>query len=348
MKYPPLPPEDLEHILRHTRKLWEELRGQRLFITGGTGFFGMWLLESFVQANDLLKLGASVTILTRDPAAFATKAPQLTNRKDLEFVVGDIRTFAFPAGDFRFVIHAATAANAKLNADDPREMRDVIVAGTARLLDFAAQARTKKILFTSSGAVYGHQPVNQPYLSEDCVGNPDQLFADSAYGAGKIIAEQLCIENARQNDCEAKIARCFAFVGPHLPLDAHFAIGNFIGDALAGRIIRMTGDGTPLRSYLYASDLAIWLWTILFIGAPGRAYNVGSSKGLPVGRVAAEVAALVPGSKVGETRPSSPGSVSSHYVPDVRRAAAELGLREYVPLSEAIKKTIKWYGTVRY
>src|ERR1035437_2549884 len=111
----PLPPEDMNQILAHTRELWAEVRGQRLFITGGTGFFGMWLLESFAHANEALKLNAAAVVLTRNPTAFAKKAPHLTSRTDLEFIQGDVRDFAFPAGQFTHVIHAATEASAKLN-----------------------------------------------------------------------------------------------------------------------------------------------------------------------------------------------------------------------------------------
>ncbi|MCJ7773293.1 MAG: hypothetical protein MUP22_09200, partial [Desulfobacterales bacterium] len=61
--------QDKVHIMKHTRDLWEELRGERIFITGGTGFFGCWLLESFCYACDQLDLKANAVVLTRDPDA---------------------------------------------------------------------------------------------------------------------------------------------------------------------------------------------------------------------------------------------------------------------------------------
>ncbi len=69
--------QDLNLVLEHTQDLWSELKGQRLFITGGTGFFGCWLLETFLWANDKLKLDASLLVLTRHPENFLRKAPHL-------------------------------------------------------------------------------------------------------------------------------------------------------------------------------------------------------------------------------------------------------------------------------
>jgi len=331
-------------VLEHTRELWAEARGQSIFITGGTGFFGMWLLESFTHANDTLALGARATVLTRDPAAFARKAPHLAIREDLTFIQGDVRTFAFPAGTFTYIIHAATEASAELNDEAPHEMLDAIIGGTRRVLDFAAQCGVKKLLLTSSGAVYGKQPPELTHIPEDYLGAPDPLLPGSAYGEGKRVSEHLCAVHALQHGYEVKIARCFAFVGPHLPLDAHFAIGNFIRDALAGRPIQINGDGTPLRSYLYAADLAIWLWTILFRAPTARAYNVGSDCSLSIREVAESVRASVePRIEVQIARPPSAGVPIARYVPDVRRAAQELNLAVSIPPADALRRTACWH-----
>ena len=340
---PPLPADDLDHVLTHTRGLWEEARGQAFFITGGTGFFGMWLLESFAQANDTLGLGARAVILTRNRAAFARKEPHLAKRTDLELVEGDVRDFEFPKGKFPFVIHAATEASVKLNEEAPHEMLDTIIGGMRRVLDFAAQAGTKKLLLTSSGAVYGRQPPELTHITEDYAGAPDPLLPGSAYGIGKRVSEHMCVVAGRRFGFEPKIARCFAFVGPHLPLDTHFAIGNFIRDGLKGGPIQVKGDGTPYRSYLYTADLAVWLWTILFRGASSRAYNVGSDAAISIGDLAQKVAAVF-GTTASIVQLAKTGEVPLRYVPDVRRAGRELNLTVRVPLAESLKRTLAWVG----
>ncbi|MGC4073221.1 MAG: NAD(P)-dependent oxidoreductase [Nibricoccus sp.] len=344
MAKPPLAREDLDHVLAHTRELWTEIRGQSVFITGGTGFFGMWLLESFCHANDQLKLGARAAVLTRDPAAFAAKAPHLAARSDLNFIAGDIRTFAFPSGRFPFVIHAATEASAKLNEESPSEMLDSIIGGTRHLLDFAAQAGTQKLLLTSSGAVYGPQPSDLTHVPETYNGAPDPLAAASAYGTGKRVAEHMCAVHARRFGYEVKIARCFAFVGPHLPLDAHFAIGNFLGDALNGRPIKVGGDGSPFRSYLYAADLAIWLWALLFRGTSQQALNVGSDQSLTIREVAHAVSKVAGGNvPVHIAREPVSGAPAARYVPATDRIRSALTLVETISFEESIRRTLAWH-----
>jgi dTDP-glucose 4,6-dehydratase len=348
MEQQPLPTDDLDHILNETRVLWEEMRDKRIFITGGTGFFGCWLLESFSYINQRLDLNARATVLTRDPAAFAMKCPHLAADPAVAFLMGDVRSFPFPDGEFQYVIHAATESGSRQAADQPLEMLTTIVDGTARALGFAQTHGTRKFLLTSSGAVYGKQPASLTHVPEDYLGGPDPLDPGSVYAEGKRISEQMCALMSMHHPIEIKIARCFAFVGPHLPLSAHFAIGNFIGDVLAGRSIRISGDGTPRRSYLYASDLAVWLWTMLFRSPHLVPVNVGSAHDLSIVELAHVVAQTLDAStEIHVAKEAVPGASVARYVPSVDRARDLLDLRGSVDLQEAIRRTASWYADKR-
>lgn len=246
------------------------------------------------------------------------------------------------------MIHAATDASARLNSEAPLVMFDTIVEGTRRALQFSLANTVTRFLFISSGAVYGTQPPHLTHASESFEGGPDPLDRANAYAEGKRAAELLCALAASPR-LETTVARCFAFVGPYMPLDVHFAIGNFISHALAGGPIQVKGDGSPIRSYLYASDLAVWLWTILFKGRSGRAYNVGSEDALNIAALAHEVAAAVPNAPSEKIRVSVasvpvPGAPVHRYVPSTARAQQELGLNADVPLREAIRRTHTWFS----
>ena len=334
----PLPQEDLEHILSNTRPLWEYLRCGRIFVTGATGFFGIWLLESFAFANKKLNLGATLVGLSRDPNAFYAKVPHLAQESSIALHRGDVRDFDFPLGSFTHVIHAGTTSSAPV---PPSEMLDTIIRGTKRTLEFAVAAGAKRFLFVSSGAVYGKQPSKITHLPESYQGAPDPMDPNSAYGEGKRVGELLCAMAHKENGLETVIARCFAFVGPQLPLDAHFAIGNFIRDAIKGEPIKVK-DGNPYRSYLYAADLAIWLWTILFKGEACHPYNVGSDQEITIADLAQTVASTLGGSVALSTSALKFSSPATRYVPDVSRIEKELGLAPAIKLSDSLQRVAVW------
>ncbi len=334
----PLAP-DLDPLLAPGRCPWERYGGARIFITGGTGFFGGWLLESLLWANDRLGLGLLVEVLTRDPDAFRRARPHLADHPAVALLRGDVLSLEPTIGPFTHVLHAATPASVKVNLETPRLMFETVVEGTRRALEVARRSGARRFLLTSSGAVYGTQPPEVSHVAEDYPGAPDPCAPGAAYGEGKRAAELLAALAVREHGLEAVIARCFAFSGPYLPLDSHYAIGNFVRDALAGGPVRVAGDGTPYRSYLHGSDLAAWLWTLLASGASAHPYNVGSERAVSIGELAGIVAReLGVAAGVEIACAPVPGRVAARYVPSTRRARDELGLRETVTLEQSIRR----------
>ncbi len=335
---------DLQHVFAALEADWPKLSGARLFVTGGTGFIGRWLLEALVDADRRLGLGVEAAVLTRDPAAFAAKAPHLAGHPGFRFVVGDVLALAPGEERFTHLIHAATDASAELNERDPLRMFDTVVEGTRRALAFAAASGARRVLFLSSGAVYGPQPWELSHVPEDWTGGPDCRVARNAYAEGKRAAEMLCAIASKQFGLEVATARIFAVLGPLLSLDAHFAAGNFIRDAMAGEPVRVQGAGTAVRSYLYAADLTVWLWSVLLRAAPGATYNVGSEEAVSIAELARRTADAL--GRAGHEvlgRPDS-GWNPGRYVPSCAKIGQELGLARTVDLDEAIRRTASSHG----
>jgi len=257
-------------------------------------------------------------------------------------VVADVRRLP-RLGAFDLVIHGAASSSATYGLDDgdPREMARTIVDGTLAVLDAAASS-SARVLFLSSGAVYG--PLRAP-VAETATGGPDPMDPRSAYAEAKRLAETMFAAATESGDVEAVVARLFAFIGPRIPLDAHFAAGNFLRDALAGRPVEVHGDGQPRRSYLYAGDLPEWCWALLARGRPGAAYNVGSPEAVTIAELARRVAAAG-GVGVHIARSPCPDDVP-WYVPDTARARIELGLEPRTDLDSSIRRTLAWLADSR-
>jgi nucleoside-diphosphate-sugar epimerase len=337
--------EDLDYVVDVIGPRWERLRGRRLLLTGGTGFIGKWLLATFLRANRRYRLGACIVILSRRPESLLWHYPQLREFVDIEWLTGDVRDLKPEAVmDCAFCIHAATDVVA---ASSPVESFETCAIGTKRVLDaMAGGTAPRRVLLLSSGAVYGPTPSHLTAIPESWTGAPDPLAPASAYGEGKRASELLgAIAASQRASLQVSIARCFAFVGPHLPFDKHFAIGNFINAAMRGEDILIRGDGTPRRSYLYTSDLTHWLWVLLFDGPSVRAYNVGGSESVSISELAHRVNRILGGTGKVQVAQAPPlARAPQAYVPSIERIAAELGLRPTVSLDQAILRTARWAG----
>lgn len=313
----------------------------RLLLTGGTGFFGRSLLQWFANARN----PTPVTILTRSPQAFLERHPQWASCHWLQLHEGDVTRMDTLAGlaapdRFTHVLHAATDSTDVAGCTSYGRM-DQIMLGTRNMLEFSVRTGVQRFLLTSSGAVYGPQPPEMAEIAEDYRGAPDPLLPGSTYGLAKRMAEHLCALATREHGLHTVVARCFAFVGEDLPQNAHFAIGNFIRDALHREAIEVAGDGSPVRSYLYQADLAQWLTVLLAQGRSGEAYNVGSDQAVSIAELAHLVRDLIAPAKPVRIlgKPASDNPARNLYVPCIAKARDELGLEVRVSLAQAIRLT---------
>lgn len=310
-----------------------------VLLTGGTGFFGKALLRHWLAAACTGNAMPSVTVLSRSPEDFLDRHPEFSGQAWLRFHRGDILSPETlpPLDGFTHVLHAA--ADSTLGPHlSPLERYTQIVDGTRHLLDHAVKHRVPRFLLTSSGGVYGPQPAEMAHISEDYNGMADPLNPKNAYSVAKRMAEHLCVLYQDRYGIESVIARCFAFVGQDLPRDVHFAIGNFIRDALSAPEIVVGGDGTPIRSYMDQRDLAHWLLTLMTRGQAGQAYNVGSDQAISVAELAHRVRDLLsPNKPVRIAGKATADNARNRYVPSIAKAHKELDLALRFSLNDAIQ-----------
>ncbi len=305
----------------------------KLLLTGGTGFVGRSILPALIMNQ------FEVTVVGR-----SNQPPILPKGVHYQScnVLGPIDI----SGVFDVIIHAATDASALLNSSNPKLMFETVIRGTANVLEFAGtQQKPPIVCFTSSGGVYGELPDGMQSFEEDCRLAPPSFDVRSAYAEGKRAAEFLLAEAASRGVCIPRLARLFAFSGTLLPIDRHFAIGNFVRDAVNRQSIEVRGDGKAIRSYMDQDDLADWMLAIILRGLPTSVYHIGSERAISIGDLAHLVANRY---EVITTRScavkikgqTSPLDGVHRYVPSTTKTRSELNLQERVSLEDSIDKMI--------
>lgn len=299
--------------------------GRTLLVIGGSGFFGKSILDAF--ARGLLESWSigRVEVVARRAGALRDTHPALVGEGVLLHDADVGTTDALPAADL--VIHAASSTDARRYETHAAEER----ANTLAAIDnYRAVARRSHpeagVVYCSSGAVYGRQPPELDRIDEDFApGEAAELAPYKRdYAEAKRLAEERIGELGAAGTRVA-VARCFAFVGAHLPRDQHFAIGNFLRDGLSGRPVTVNARSPVYRSWMHADDLVRWLLTIADRARTDRPiYNVGSDEAVSV-RDAARAVAERCGVEV--LMPDAEDAPVDRYVPSTRRAADELELR---------------------
>ena len=305
-----------------------------LLIIGGTGFFGRSILDAY--SRGLLSTWSieKIIVISRNANKLTSTNPELIN-DNVELLDVDITSVdTLPFADY--VIHAAASSDASRYTSQSDIEKKNIIQGTLNYCRLAPKFHTdSKIVFCSSGAVYGYQPKGVQYLTEDMafgdIENLDEVKKSYAYA--KRDAES-AIQKLGQAGLNVSIARCFSFIGKYLPRDQHFAIGNFIADGLAGKDINVKADRKVYRSYMYADDLVKWLMTLAENANPQcPIYNVASDEEVEIKELADIVANIF---NVGVQSLENNATHIDRYIPSVGKANNELGLCSDYELNEAI------------
>jgi dTDP-glucose 4,6-dehydratase len=335
--------EDAHNVVQRVGSAFDSLEGRRIVLTGGTGFVGSNLIESVAFLNQqVFGKPCKMFIVARHPEGCAKRHPHLIQTKSLILIPGDIRTLNFPRESFDFIIHAASPADPITLARNPLETMEVIGEGTRRVLGMAVERGVERVLFLSSGAVYGPQPPGLDGIPEEFGGGPDIRDWRGAYGEAKRYAEMLCQVVRTEKGLDVVVARLFAFVGPYMDINSSFAVMDFIRQGLRDRTIRVKSDGSAIRSLCYSSDMVTALWKILLCGNSGAVYNVGSDRdAVSIRELALRVAKLL-GAQVEVRVEGREGkdTLRPRYVPDVTKLKEDLGLAPAYDLDSALIRTI--------
>lgn len=338
--------QDAEAVLAKGTHLLKPLANSRIFISGGTGFLGTWLLELLSVLNSKHQFNVQVSVFGRFPQKFVERFPHLGGRKEFNFLEGDIRYLTELPRETDFVIHAAALTDRRLFASNPTMVGEVNAFGAIRLLRAAnLLEHLKKVVLISSGLVYGPQALNIERIDESYTSGIRCDNANAIYAESKRFAEAMATSFVSESKLPLVTVRPFAFVGPYQSLELPWAVTDFIRDSVTGCPLKIMGDGSTVRSLMYASDFAFWVLAALAQGTPRAAYNIGSPEPIDLLSLAKMISQHFTPSPEILTKVGQSGHETTRLVPCVEKARRELGVEVSVPLSEALQKTITWNTT---
>jgi len=345
-KSPDLVKQDVLNIFELHSQLPEPLRGSHIYITGGTGFLGTWLLELIAGLNDEFDFKIRASIPCRSHERFAKRAPHLFKRKEFTFLQSDIRNLVELPHDISYIIHTAATSNKNKFSTQPTSSFENNVDSTMQILRLGLQLGSiQNITLLSSSSVYGKQPRDIDSITEDSYGgfgNP--LDLNSIYAESKRACEAAAAAYLTEMKLPICVARPFSFVGPYQSLALPWAVTDFMQMAINGGPIKIMSDGNIVRSIMYASDFANWILHITAFAKPRSVYNVGSPEPVDIHSLAKMIRTQFedePRILINQGSNVYKGNV--RLVPSVDKAYKELGLKITVPLETAIQRSMQWH-----
>jgi nucleoside-diphosphate-sugar epimerase len=331
---PPRP--DLMLICKSFEPWIDAYQAKDLLVYGGTGFIGKWLVNSLIEINKQFQSQINIQLITRDSA----KAKSM-------FREVDVRSIKFIQHDFNnplegsnihadIIFQGATTSNKVFQEKNPKSTLSVSLNATSHACNVKSKNDSKPmIIHLSSGAIYEQPKFNQALQSETSTA---LNYNGSSYAKAKIKSEELLQASFTEGKIDYQSPRLFAFYGPLLPIDEHFAIGNFLRDGVSDFPIKLTGNPLTTRSYMHPIDLI----SILLRLATYRNFspvNIGSD--IPITMI--DLALLI-SSLTNKKAPQvlNPNAEISNYVPEIKYIKTVLKYSHQISLEQGISQWISW------
>lgn len=270
----------------------QKLRSARILITGATGLVGAFLTDCLLALSDQNALDLRVYALCRNAARAKERFGERVNA-----IAADVsEATALPECDY--IIHAASNAHPKAFSADPVGTMLANILGVRNLLEHLRAQGHGRLLFVSTGEIYGDNPAIRDGFSETDFGKIDSMNPRACYPESKRAAETLCASYLSQYRVDSVIARLCYVYGPTITNENSRADAQFLRNALSKTDIIMKSAGAQVRSYCYVADAARALIAILSGGESGSAYNVANRAAVRSIREYAETLAKVAGVQV--------------------------------------------------
>ena len=351
---------DLERICSRLEPEFATMQGKCLFISGGAGFLGYYLIRAVLHWNETRPGDAPIQVTACDnyirgvPDWLAT----LSSKPSLTLLKHDI-TAPLPetVGDLDFVIHAASIASPTYYRKHPIATMDANVNGLRLLLDscceqLAAGHPVSGFLFFSTSEIYGDPPPDQIPTAETYRGNVSCTGPRACYDESKRFGETLCVNFARQFGLPITTARPFNNFGPGLKITDRRVIPDFARDLIAGKDLVLLSDGSPTRTFCYVADAIVGYFKILVCGRSAEAYNIGNDSPeismlelaemlVRIGREQFDYAGRVvrDASREKDYLTDNP----QRRCPSIVKAKSELGFNPEISVEEGLRRTLVWY-----
>jgi nucleoside-diphosphate-sugar epimerase len=335
---------DLVTISESLSECFPLLQNKKILITGATGYFGKWVLYSLIYLNEVNKLNLSICCVTRDSQKFLMEYEEFKSCTFVQWENADLKSLSTIDFVPDYILHLAADTSISNTAEEKALHYQNSVQGTKNLIKFLENKNPQgRILFASSGVVYSTSADMNKFSEKSSI-NASDLQVQSAYAAAKRSNEDLLI----QSNLDIIITRPFAFAGPFLPMNGHFALGNFIESVLNHETIVIQSTGMDSRTYMYCADLVIWLISILLYGKSKEVYNVGSDEVITIKDLALKINHLGKGKGVEILNQTNVNTLGTNfYIPNVDKAKKELGLQRKYSLDKAIIRTLDYCKLVK-